>query len=1212
MDTVGRFQLVRKLGQGGTGVVWEARDTRSGARVALKILRHGDLTPLEVARFNREYSVLSRLSHANLVQVYEYGMDGGRPFYTMELLEGTTLAALTAAEDLPREDLWGARNPVIFRILFALLDAMEHLHRRGIVHRDVKPGNIMLTPGGGIKLMDFGLARDASVDAVLTEPGTIVGTLRYCSPEQVASKPVDARSDIYAFGVILYELATGRPPFSGDGWPVVSQILKEPVPPPVQFNPRLPGQFAGLMLRCLEKKATNRPQSVGKVRQQLGALADALGVDVPQTETDRRIRLEVAGEQILFAPRYIAPAGMRATCEKFLSFIEGGHNGFMLVYGDEGMGKSRFAEEFEGIAQERKVRVVRSTCEGSGAVPYHAVAPLIQSICHGMSTDELGARFGDAGLARFLEAGEAPDGDPHAEKLKLFAAVSRVVRYAAREEGLLFVVDDIQWADIDNFELLSYLVRDQAYRPAVGDHGVGVAWTCVSEAEPSLRERISRLTSGHVHTEFTLPALVPPDVVDMVGSVLGDDDAAEKLGTVLYRETHGNPAFVVECLKRLVEAGVLAEQDGAWMAVPSWQAVAKAVPRSLADAFGQRLQGLSDSALEVLRIAAILGAGFSMQVLRACGGQAEAVDELLARYVLMAVPGRRQGQLAFVSPRLRRYVVDGLSFEQREPLERQILLGLEKQYQEGDRRVLHALAAHAVQVGDEDRALQYVLLAAYAASSVRSNQRAADLYEVARTMPGFEGRLTAPLRDGIFDVMMSAGRYTAAAKLAEESSGVEADRTRQAHWQHRLGRAMMGLGKSDEALKHFTASLEALGFKTPSQGPALLGSLTWEYLRKGAEGSSEVGEALKVALDVPGLMRMPQRDQYFFNNILRAFHAVREVGDVDMQALVYASYAFMLVMTARPPVGLIRRFLLLATEQLPGVKQVAVRVEICRYAAWSFYLLGDFGAAREMVSGWIELAESWGAAEGQVVLGLIHLWTGPVTGLRVAAGGDTALAMTARMAQSCGLALEQRYAEAERVLVDAGVGVNLETAESLPLLMGRAFSLHVQRQGEAAGLWETLRQRWQAGSLDHVQPQRFAVYAAMGYVRQYQAGGGAGVLEKARRLVREVETEVEDVQGQVRVVEGQLMLLQGTEAKGLAAAEQGLATLHRSGAKLVQTDCRLALAETLYFVGGGLKQAAETQRRVAQALAEELGATAYAAVARLLKERAEAARQTKV
>jgi hypothetical protein len=311
-----------------------------------------------------------------------------------------------------------------------------------------------------------------------------------------------------------------------------------------------------------------------------------------------------------------------------------------------------------------------------------------------------------------------------------------------------------------------------------------------------------------------------------------------------------------------------------------------------------------------------------------------------------------------------------------------------------------------------------------------------------------------------------------------------------------------------------------------------------------------------------------------------------------------------------------------------------VRIEVCRHAAYALYVLGDFAVARHLVAGSIEVAEAAhmtrGLAEQNVLLSLIQQWTGPVSDLyrcaalgagRCAALGETTMAVLGRVAQSWALTLQQRFAEAEQVLVDASIGVERDgsSMESLVLLMGRAWSQHVQRRSDAAALWEQLRDRWLRASMDHIQAYRFGLYAAMASLRLL-AAGSPEVLDKVRRWISEADRldgEVDCVHGHARVVEGQMLIMQGAYPKGLALVDQGLAALQKSGARLVEADARLALAEICYAEwekgrAAPLKQHAEGHRRAALSLCDELGASAWASSARLLKDRVDAAQTTLV
>jgi eukaryotic-like serine/threonine-protein kinase len=213
LRTVGHYEITGTLGEGGMGVVYAARDARLDRTVALKMIRRASTDPAAAERLRREARAAASVSHPNICQLYDIGEEAGDLFIAMEYLEGESLAARLARAPVP--------PPEAIQISLATLAALDALHSRGLMHRDLKPSNIFLTPHG-VKLLDFGLARaidTAETETQLTQPGTVLGTPQYLSPEQVLGQPVDARSDLFAAGVVLYEMLTGRPPFSGASVP---------------------------------------------------------------------------------------------------------------------------------------------------------------------------------------------------------------------------------------------------------------------------------------------------------------------------------------------------------------------------------------------------------------------------------------------------------------------------------------------------------------------------------------------------------------------------------------------------------------------------------------------------------------------------------------------------------------------------------------------------------------------------------------------------------------------------------------------------------------------------------------------------------------------------------------------------------------------------------------------------------------------------------
>src|SRR5438876_1746912 len=205
-ERVGSFRLLNRLGEGGMGVVYAAQDERLGRRVAIKMSREASTASYARERFWREARAAARISHPNVCQIYDVGEEEGELWIAMELLEGEALAARIATGPLPLSDAG--------TIVLSMLSALEALHQRQIVHRDLKPSNVFLTPHG-VKLLDFGLARQAGVQrevtaSVLTQPGTLMGTPRYMSPEQLRGQGADLRTDLFSLSAILFEMLGGR------------------------------------------------------------------------------------------------------------------------------------------------------------------------------------------------------------------------------------------------------------------------------------------------------------------------------------------------------------------------------------------------------------------------------------------------------------------------------------------------------------------------------------------------------------------------------------------------------------------------------------------------------------------------------------------------------------------------------------------------------------------------------------------------------------------------------------------------------------------------------------------------------------------------------------------------------------------------------------------------------------------------------------------
>jgi tetratricopeptide (TPR) repeat protein len=737
-----RYRLDSEIGRGGMGVVYRATDLELMREVAVKVVSEAASSDAR-QRLIREARAAAALNHPHIISVYDVGEADGMPFFVMELVHGPSLAN-TRALELPR----------IIEIACQICAALDHAHASKIVHRDLKPDNLLLTTGdqsGSVKLADLGLALPG-FGSRISRPGIIVGTAAYMAPEQAMGQPVDGRTDLYALGVVLYELTTGRLPFTGDDpLAILSQHVQAPIVPPRVLRPALPRALEAVIVRLLKKTPSERFATAGETA---AALRESLAA--PDTAGDGDAATSVAILDALSRGRLVGRVAELAEARELWRRAQESHGHAVLLSGEPGAGKTRLAREVTIQAALEGAVVLTGGCyEYEATTPYLPFVEAFRRWVRAQKDDSvLRAILGDtaaqiAKLAPEIETrlGAFPEHaelQPHEERLLFFDAAVQVFARLAREKGLLFYADDLHWADRGTLWLMGHLLRHlrdervliiAAYRETELDRAHPLAKALVDWNRERLVTRVVLRRFGPAETSAQLSAL------------LGQSVSAD-FGDAVHRETEGNPFFVEEVLKALIEQGSVRRESGRWTRCDVGELV---IPQSVKEAIGNRLDRISQESNEVLRAAAVLGKMFTFEELMATAGNKpedavlDALDEAVSAQ-LIAASGE---SFTFTHDKIREVLYEEMNPIRRRRLHRQAAEGLARQ-QESYRRFwedsfqrleallespdapVERLAHHYIEAGDYENGLRYAKQAAIEAEKVFAFDEAIAAYGRAR------------------------------------------------------------------------------------------------------------------------------------------------------------------------------------------------------------------------------------------------------------------------------------------------------------------------------------------------------------------------------------------------------------------------------------------------------------------------------------------------
>ena len=838
-----RFKVVRCLGEGGMGVVYEAIDQENGSRAALKTLRYmsGDA----LLRFKNEFRALQDLEHPNLVSLGELFEEQGHWFFTMELVRGVnfiqhvrpkaeprtvsgmeeTDLAHSATMDsgatppaplappLPRQPPASAEfdEPRLRDAMRQLSIALFSLHEAEMVHRDIKPSNVLVEGDGRVVVLDFGLVTGvATVDQSMSMH--VVGTVEYMAPEQAATKPVGPEADWYAVGVMLYESLTGRLPLTGAPLQVMINKQKFDPPPPRSLLPDLPSDLDTLCTELLRFDPRARPRG-DEVLARLGAQQS----EAPSraASTSSRHRLFVGRQQEL---RFLEQAFKDSQQGKALA---------MLVQGESGVGKTALVSNFtRGLrASDQGVVILSGRCYERESVPYKAMDGVVDSLSLYMSSlpheeaaallPRSAALLGDIFpvLRRIKSVANAPrihdetQIDPQELRTRLFNAVRELLMRLADRHPVVIIVDDLQWADTDSLALIAEVLRPPE-APAV----LVIATQRSSKDAPGEGAIFHKGPAfmGEVR-ELLIKRLPPQDARELAYLFAKRSPTMADIKTdAIASEAAGHPLFIQELLHHAEVHG----DHGAEVL-------------RLDDVLWTRVLELPPDIRKVLELVAVAGTPIPQEVVAQASSIAPAdfqrcLAQLRVGNLVQTAGPRGSDEIHAYHDRVREALVGHLEEGVRVSYHRELALALEA-LGNADPELL---GVHWREAEERERAAAYTIRAASAAVAALAFDHAARLYQVVLDLRPADHESAHQLRVQMADALANAGRGAEAAEsflqAAEGATTAEA-----LNLQQRAAEQFLRSGYADRGLATIHSVLAAVGTSLPRTPGRALASLLY-------------------------------------------------------------------------------------------------------------------------------------------------------------------------------------------------------------------------------------------------------------------------------------------------------------------------------------------------------------------------------------------------
>ncbi len=710
-----KYDIIKELGHGGMGRVYQAKDTVDDKIVAIKKLTSRlVVSPKAVLLMRNEFRTMTQLSHPNAVQVYDYGIDEDVPYYVMEYIEG--------------QDLNDVDNPSVEQIvdvLIQLCQVLSYFHSRNLVHRDLKPGNVKVLADGSIKVIDYGLMTQLGVPA----SGRITGTCEYLAPEAISGGIIDERTDLYALGILAYEMLTGKLPFTGTRLEVLRSQLKTMPAPPRSIKAAIPETLSDIVMKLLAKDPEERYRDGASVIEDMAHL----------TTRERSVETTTQQQSYLYSSRMIGRDEELALGTKLL---EDG-KGALLVGAPGGVGKTRYMLTIRTQALIENWRSVKVDVHGTAHFLYGWVRQLYRQL-EGLSSDELTKKHGEV----FSKLGKCADGE-------VTGALVSWIRELGKEGKLVVFSDDMQWADGKSLQIFNELVRQLNKEPII-------FVTAFRNNEVGPTSPLWQTTEEGVSQYLELGPLTKQQTGDLMEHLLFPSKPSDDFLEQSFKASGGNAFDLIEFLRYLVATGNLTRSGRKWEEPVSLSTLD--LPAEQSERVIARICKLGEASRKLASAASVLGEQLDLARWQTVTGVDESalfdgIADLLKNQVMVKV----EGTYDFAHFKLSETIYDNVETENRAKLHGLVADAICSDDEKG---LLPVIARHYVAAGIKDKAVTYSLDAAREAEGTQAEWAAFDHYrEAAKILEKEENKETE-----LIEIYEKAAAFNSAAWIDAPTS----------------------------------------------------------------------------------------------------------------------------------------------------------------------------------------------------------------------------------------------------------------------------------------------------------------------------------------------------------------------------------------------------------------------------------------------------------